>query len=109
MAFHTIFSGYRQSPPDSIASLWYYANINRFTDDNGIVVQDLSNYFPTWQLDAWKKTKDYGILIDKNGNTWEVFYIDICGHNCKTCHSKCEIYEFIKDSSEDIWARYNYI
>lgn len=84
-------------PPDSINTLWYDPSINRFEDEDGYVRNDLHKYFGTWQLDRWKKAKDYAIMIDKNGDTWEIFYnhngaYGRCGHICGACVSKCEIY-----------------
>jgi hypothetical protein len=61
-------------PPDSVYSLWYYPDINRFADEDGYILHDLSDRFDVWELDEWKKTCDYGILIDRRGNLCEVFY-----------------------------------
>ena len=90
------------SPPDSVNTLWYDPFTNRFEDECGIILHDLSQYFDTWQLDRWKKTKDYALMVDKNGDLWEIFYNETnqyrhCMHFCDTCISKCEIYEFVRD------------
>lgn len=61
-------------PPDTLYSLWYYPNINRFANDDGIILNDLSDKFAVWQLDEWKRTRDYGILLDRNGDWCEIFY-----------------------------------
>lgn len=61
-------------PPESVYSLWFYPSINRFTDDDGNVLHDLSELFDVWQLDEWKKTQDYGLLVDRNGNLCELYY-----------------------------------
>jgi len=47
--------------PESVCSLWYYPSINRFTDEDGNILHDLSDRFDVWQLDEWKKDKEYGI------------------------------------------------
>ena len=93
------------APPDSANTLWYDPTINRFEDECGYVLHDLHPYFDTWQLDRWKKTKDYALMTDKNGDLWELFYNDNgpygrCHHRCLACISKCEIYELIKDWKE---------
>ena len=61
-------------PPDTLYSLWYYPGINRFSDDDGNILHDLSDKFDVWQLDEWKRTHDYAILKDKQGNWCELFY-----------------------------------
>lgn len=63
-------------PPDSLYSLWYCPEINRFVDEDGYVLHDLSDRFDVWELDEWKKTRDYGILQDRRGNLCELFYPD---------------------------------
>lgn len=90
------------SPPDSVNSLWYDPFINRFEDEDGKILHTLHQYFNTWQLDTWKKTKEYGLLVDKNGDIWELFYNLTnkhrhCGHFCSICISRCEIYTFVRD------------
>lgn len=93
-------------PPDSAKTLWYEASINRFADEDGYILQDLSEYFDTWQLDEWKKGKDYDILTDKTGELWEIFYndarsinaeLEICDHNCFECSAICRVYELIRN------------
>lgn len=61
-------------PPDSAYALWYYPEINRFTDSDGNILHDLHELFDVWQLEEWKRTKDYGILVDHNGNVCELYY-----------------------------------
>lgn len=56
-------------------ALWYYPDINRFTDDDGYIIHDLSEFFPQWELDKWKKYRDYDILTDRQGERWEIFYL----------------------------------
>ena len=56
---------YGSSPPDSANSLWYRSKTNWFEDEDGTIIYDLSEFFDTWQLDKWKKQKDYGMLQDK--------------------------------------------
>ena len=89
-------------PPDSADTLWYDPETNRFEDECGKVIHDLSHLFNTWQLDEWKKTKDYALMTDKTGELWEVFYNDKrflgrCHHQCLACISKCYIYDLIED------------
>ena len=90
------------APPDSANTLWYDPFINRFEDECGLIVHDLSQYFDLWQLDKWKKTKEYGLLTDRNGDLWEIFYNTVneyrhCQHFCYKCISKCEIYDMVKN------------
>ena len=90
------------SPPESAKGLWYDPFINRFEDDTGAIMHDLSPYFPLWQLDAWKKTKDHGLLVDRKGDLWELFYNRMnnyrhCQHFCHKCESRCEIYDMFRD------------
>ena len=89
------------SPPESAKGLWYNPLINRFEDDAGHVLNDLTPLFPTWLLDAWRKTKEYALLKDRQGDLWELFYDRItpyreCQHYCNVCPSKCEIYDLIR-------------
>lgn len=62
------------SPPDSVYALWYYPDINRFADDDGNILHDLHELFDVWQLDEWKKTREYGLLVDRNGDLCELYY-----------------------------------
>ena len=62
------------APPDTLYSLWYYPFINRFSDDAGNILHDLSDKFDVWQLDEWKRTYTYGILLDRNGDWCELYY-----------------------------------
>ena len=89
-------------PPDSANTLYYDPTVNRFEDECGYVVHDLHPYFNTWQLDVWKKTRDYALMTDKTGGLWELFYnnngiFGRCDHLCLACISKCEIYKFVRD------------
>lgn len=89
-------------PPDSADTLWYDPTINRFEDECGNIMHDLSPYFKTWELDKWKRTKDYGRMTDKNGGLWELFYnhngiFGRCDHLCLSCSDKCEIYGLLRD------------
>ena len=85
------------APPESAYSLWYDPFLNRFKDESGAIRNDLSLYFPTWVLDKWKKTKNYGILKDRRGDVWEIFYRPACEHVCMLCKFKCDIYDMIRD------------
>ena len=88
-------------PPESCKGLWYIKKINRFKDEQGNVIHDLSALFPTWMLDKWKRKKEYALVRDRQGELWELFYDRItpdyicCGHNCFVCPTKCEVYDFI--------------
>lgn len=63
-------------PPDTAYSLWYYPDINRFADEDGWIIHNLSDRFDVWELDEWKRTREYGILQDRNGDLCELFYPD---------------------------------
>lgn len=89
-------------PPDSADTLFYDPTVNRFEDECGHIIHDLHQYFDTWQLDQWKRTKDYALLTDKTGGLWEIFYnhngiYGRCDHQCLTCVRKCDIYGFVID------------
>ena len=90
---------YGSSPPDSANSLWYRSKTNWFEDDDGNIIYDLSEFFDTWQLDKWKKQEDYGVLQDKKGDLWEIFYdyYERCNHKCLECFNRCEIFDLIRD------------
>lgn len=93
---------WKVSPPDSATMLWYDPTVNRFEDESGQIVHDLSKYFSTWQLDVWKKTKEYALLTDKIGGLWEIFYNHAgihgrCHHMCLACLKKCDIYSLMRD------------
>lgn len=87
------------APPESAKGLWYEPTINRFKDDTGGILHDLTALFPTWQLDMWKKGKDYALLKDRRGELWELFYAQnlplefVCPQRCGICPSRCEVYE----------------
>lgn len=94
------------NPPESAMGLWYDPQINRFIDDGGYILHDLHQYFDLWQLDEWKKTREYGILTDRNGDLWELYYSETdcdhaceknCDHGCDLCGSKCEVYAYLRD------------
>lgn len=59
---------------NEITAFWFYPEYNRFMDENGNVLHDLSGHFNLWELEQWKKTKEYGLLADRNGNICELFY-----------------------------------
>jgi hypothetical protein len=61
-------------PPESVRSLWYCPSINRFSNEDGDILHDLHDFFDVWQLEEWKRTQNYGILLDRNGDWWELFY-----------------------------------
>jgi len=62
------------SPPDSAYGLWFYPAINRFMDEDGNILHDLHDLFNTCELDMWKKTEEYGILLSKQGDLVELYY-----------------------------------
>lgn len=64
------------SPPDSACALFYDPIVNRFEDEDGRIMHHLELWFKTWQIDAWKKTKQYGLITDRHGDLWEFFYPD---------------------------------
>lgn len=90
---------YGSSPPDSANSLWYRSKTNWFEDEDGTIIYDLSEFFDTWQLDKWKKQEDYGVLQDKKGDLWEIFYdyYERCNHKCLECFNRCEIFDLVRD------------
>lgn len=67
---------YDQGPPDSAYGLWYYPTINRFVDEDGHILHDFHDLFDVWQLDEWKKTRKYGLLVDRNGMLCELYYLE---------------------------------
>jgi len=77
--------------------LYYYPSINRFTDSDGTIIHNLLPYFQVWEIEKWKKTKDYGLIEDRFGNPWEFFYLEeeveehLCNHRCLWCPMDCEL------------------
>lgn len=57
-------------------TLSYVPSLNRFIDTNWCIIHDLHKFFDTWQLNQWKKTKRYGLVTAKNGEVWEISYLD---------------------------------
>ena len=64
------------APPESAYGIWYYEGINRFLDEDGHILHDLHELFDVWQLEEWKRTQDYGLLRDRNGNWCELYYLE---------------------------------
>ena len=62
------------SPPESAYLLLYCTSINRFIDEDGNILHDLSDLFDVWQLDEWKRHQDYDILLDRKGDWCELYY-----------------------------------
>jgi len=54
--------------------LWYYPSINRFADEDGNILHDLSDLFDVWELDKWKKTQNYDFILDHKGDWCELCY-----------------------------------
>lgn len=65
------------SPPDSAYGLWFCPAINRFMDEDGNILHDLHDLFNTCELDMWKKTEEYGILLSKQGDLVELFFEEL--------------------------------
>ena len=70
------WDGREPSPPESAYMLCYHPAINRFVDEDGMILHDLSDLFDVWELDEWKRTQDYGILLDRKGDWCELYYAD---------------------------------
>jgi len=61
----------------SMRTLSYLPSINRFMDaDAGYIVHNLVQFFDTWQLDDWKRIGLSGQITDKNGELWELEYLN---------------------------------
>ena len=54
----------------------YLPSINRFVDVQGCIIHDLSRMFYTWELNEWKKTKDYGLIRGKDDQLYDFYYLD---------------------------------
>lgn len=54
--------------------LYYHPSINRFTDEYGNILHDLSDLFPVWQLEEWKWGEEDGRLLDRKGNWCELYF-----------------------------------
>lgn len=100
-------STHELGPPESCKGLWYDPQVNRFKDEANKIINDLAEHFPTWQLDMWKRSKEYALLLDRNGELWEIFYeeppklTEECIHRCDMCKSRCEVWElFYEDIAE---------
>ena len=59
-------------------ALWYCPSVNRFIDENGTILHDMSDLCDVWQLDEWKRTQNYDFIIDRNGNLCELYYPSKC-------------------------------
>lgn len=55
--------------------LYYSPSVNRFADEDWCIVHDLHSLFDNWQLNRWKKTKQHGLVVAKNGETWKLYYL----------------------------------
>ncbi len=82
-------------PPDSAYGLWYYPVINRFIDEDGTILHDLSEIFDTWRIEQWKRTMEYECLEDKHGNLVELYVV----------YPEAEEYYFYRDP---VWDEDNY-
>lgn len=70
----------------------YLPSINRFVDVQGCIIHDLSQMFYTWELDQWKKTKDYGLIRGKDDQLYDFYYLDE--------EAEDDILNFISDNEE---------
>lgn len=70
----------------------YLPSINRFIDVQGCIIHDLSRMFHTWELDQWKKTKDYGLIRGKDDQLYDFYYLD--------GDEEDDILNFISDNEE---------
>lgn len=71
-------------------------------DEDGEILHDFTDLFDVWQLDRWKKEKQYGLLTDRYGNLCELYYLDpfdeatievVCNNKCDSCPDKlCSVY-----------------
>lgn len=56
--------------------LWFYPEINRFTDDYGQPIHNLSHLFDLWEIEQWKRTKQSAMKRDRKGIWRELCYPD---------------------------------
>jgi len=64
------------NPPDSAYGLWYFPSINCFVDDDGHLIKNIEDYFYSWEILEWLKTEDYGVMIGKDGELYELFWLE---------------------------------
>lgn len=69
------WDGREPSPPESAYMLCYHPAINRFVDEDGMILHDLSDLFDLWELDEWKKHQSYDLMQDKKGDWAELYYL----------------------------------
>ena len=69
------WDGRGMSPPESAYMLCYHASINRFTNEDGEILHNLSDLFDVWELEEWKKTQEYDLMLDKKGDWCELYYL----------------------------------
>ena len=69
------WDGRPMSPPESAYMLCYHPSINRFVDEDGEILHDLSDLFDLWELDEWKKHQTYDLMLDKKGDWVELYYL----------------------------------
>lgn len=58
--------------------LYYSPYLNRFSDEDGVVINDTSNLFDMWEVRNWlnSNTERDLILLTKNGNSVRLIYMN---------------------------------
>ena len=61
--------------------LWYFEEINRFVDVDGRVIHCISELFPLWQLEEWKKHcyvtgERMQRMVDRQGRLIDLYFVE---------------------------------
>ena len=61
----------------SCTPIYYHSVINRFLDEYGEVLTDISNYIHVWILDKFRRDHEYTIIFGKDGRTlYEIILLE---------------------------------
>ena len=74
----------RNNPPPDYnyqGGFWYITDWNRFTDVDGVIVDNIMAYFEPWVIDEWIKYCEetgstFRKVTDRWGHSVEFFYMD---------------------------------
>lgn len=61
---------------ESPYELIFYPSDNRFRDEDNNVIHSLHDFFSVYELERWKKTKQYACMKAKTGDMVEFWYLD---------------------------------
>lgn len=56
-------------------SLWYVEEINRFQNEFGDIIHDVSEFLDPYTVMNWKRSRTSCILEDRQGNLVKLFFV----------------------------------